>query len=48
MLCLQFIDSGWAQDKIGDYAGANAQPEDSLDLRGACPTPATRRVFVTP
>jgi DMSO/TMAO reductase YedYZ molybdopterin-dependent catalytic subunit len=39
MLCLQFIDSGRAQDKIGDAAGANAQAEDSVDLRGDLPNP---------
>jgi hypothetical protein len=34
MLCLEHIDSGWAQDKTGDAIGATAQEEDFLDLRG--------------
>ena len=39
MLCLRSIDSGWTQDKIGDAVGANAQAENSLDLRGDLPNP---------
>jgi DMSO/TMAO reductase YedYZ molybdopterin-dependent catalytic subunit len=39
MLCLLSIDSGWAQDKTGGAAGANAQAEDYLDLRGDVPNP---------
>jgi DMSO/TMAO reductase YedYZ molybdopterin-dependent catalytic subunit len=39
MLCLRSIDSGWTQDKTGDAVGANAQAEDSLDLRGDLPNP---------
>ena len=42
MLYLQLVDCGWAQDKIGDAVGANAQAKDSLDLRGNLPNP--RRV----
>jgi hypothetical protein len=39
MLCLLSIDSGWAQDKTGGAAGADAQAEDYLDLRGDVPNP---------
>jgi DMSO/TMAO reductase YedYZ molybdopterin-dependent catalytic subunit len=39
MLCLRSIDNGWTQDKAGDAAGANAQVENSLDLRGNLPNP---------
>ena len=39
MLCLLSIDSGLAQDKTGGAAGANAQAEDYLDLRGDVPNP---------
>jgi hypothetical protein len=38
-VCLQSIDSGWAQDKTGDEVGANTQAEDLLDLRGDVPNP---------
>jgi hypothetical protein len=39
MLCLWSIDSAWAQDKSGGEGGANARPEDHLDLRGDVPNP---------
>jgi hypothetical protein len=39
MLCPRSIDSGWAQDKAGNAVGVNAQPEESLDLRGDLPNP---------
>src|SRR5260370_12698709 len=39
MLCLRSIDSGWTEDKTGDAVGANAPPENSLDLRGDLPNP---------
>jgi hypothetical protein len=39
MLCLEPMDSGWAQDKTGDAIGATAQEENFLDLRGNVPNP---------
>ena len=39
MLCTPSIDRGWAQDKVSDAGGANAQAKDLLDLRGDLPNP---------
>ena len=45
MLCLQSIDSGWAQNKTGDAVSPSAQAEGVLDLLGDLPNP--RRIDVS-
>jgi DMSO/TMAO reductase YedYZ molybdopterin-dependent catalytic subunit len=45
MLCLQSIDSGWAQNKAGDAVSPSAQAEGFLDLLGDLPNP--RRIDVS-
>jgi Oxidoreductase molybdopterin binding domain len=42
MVCPRSIDTGWTQDKTGNAVGVNAQPEESLDLRGDLPN--SRRI----
>ena len=44
-LCLQSIDSGWAQNKTGDAVSPSAQAEGFLDLLGDLPNP--RRIDVS-
>jgi DMSO/TMAO reductase YedYZ molybdopterin-dependent catalytic subunit len=39
MLCPPSTNLGWAQEKTGNAVGVNAQPEESLDLRGDLPKP---------
>jgi hypothetical protein len=39
VVCLQSIDSGWAQDKTGDAVSPTAQAEGVLDLLGDLPHP---------
>jgi DMSO/TMAO reductase YedYZ molybdopterin-dependent catalytic subunit len=39
VLCLRTVESGWTEDKTGDAAGADAQAEGSLNLRGDLPNP---------
>jgi hypothetical protein len=39
VLCLQSIDSGWAQNKTGDAVSPSTQAEGFLDLLGDLPNP---------